>query len=102
MDWASTVNKALTNQLIELSMRQADRAMTYSGWTLGGVLLAGVSVWRALSDSGWWWLSALAGVILFVASATLWINAKVEVRYLDRQLDAVDRNWPSAPIDLTT
>ena len=94
-DWATDIRDQLTKQLVDLSVRQYDRAWTFSSYGLLGLIVTGVSIWRASSGDGWYLLGVIAGSVLFVACLALWINAKVEERYLVRQIDEVERNWPS-------
>lgn len=96
-DWATDIRDQLTKQLVDLSIRQTDRAEKFSTYGLFGLIATGVSIWRASSGDGWYLLGVIAGLVLFVACLVLWINAKVEERYLVRRIDEVERNWSTRP-----
>ncbi len=96
-DWTTVIRDQLTKQLVDLSIRQTDRAEKFSTYGLFGLIVTGVSIWRASSGDSWYLLGVIAGPVLFVACLVLWINAKVEERYLVRRIDEVERNWSTRP-----
>jgi uncharacterized membrane protein YdcZ (DUF606 family) len=98
-DMAGTVRKALTDKLSELEARAWSRRSTGFAYMVAGIAVAVASIWQQTGQTpNWWlWLGGLAGVVLAIVSATLWVSGWIDFRFFDREIKRAERDWPSSP-----